>query len=427
MKLEDKNLSDVYSIYHNLLNHIMRFLRKVFNIATLTGTIAIFAFMFLLQTVAVNFDFLNIFEQTINNFKISDVYFSQIRNNDAVKGDTNVVIVNIGYLPRAALGAQIEIISRYSPKVIGLDAILEGARQPEQDSTMEAFLQMASGRCPIVFASKLEKPNEETKGFDSLGLPYQPFQKYVETGYVNVVTDEDTKFETARIVSPKEKVKDSLEYSFATKLVQLSYPKKAETLLARENDVETIYYRGNWQKFMVIDPMDVLEENFDPSFFKDKIVVMGYMGENYYTEDGIDDRYYTPMNQRPVGRAATDMYGIMIHANMLSMIMHENYIDVISPYLAIFLSVLLCFANVVLFTYIYFHRKLGTWYDVITKGVQLVEVIIFVFIFISILANYNYMMELTVGILAVVLSGDVLEVFLAILANVYPKSTRAYE
>ncbi|WP_291728177.1 CHASE2 domain-containing protein [Bernardetia sp.] len=411
----------------------MRFLRKIFNIATLTGTIAIFAFMFLLQTIAVNFDFLNIFEQTINNFKISDVYFSQIRDNKTVKGDTNVVIVNIGYLPRAGLGAQIEIISRYSPKVIGLDALLEGARQPEQDSTMEAFLQIASQRCPIVFASKLEKPNEETKGFDSLGLPHKPFQKYIQTGYVNVVTDEDTKFETARIVSPKEKVIDSLsstdsiEYSFATKLVQIAYPKKAEKLLARGNDVETIYYRGDYDKFMVLNPMQVLEENFDPSVFKDKIVIMGYMGEDYNIDDGTDDRYYTPMNSRPVGRAATDMYGIMIHANMISMIMHENYIDVISPYLAIFLSVLLCFANVVLFTYIYFHRKLGTWYDVITKGVQLVEVIIFVFIFISVLANYNYMMELTVGVLAVVLSGDVLEVFLAILANVYPKSTRAYE
>jgi len=30
-------------------------------------------------------------------------------------------------------------------------------------------------------------------------------------------------------------------------------------------------------------------------------------------------------------------------------------------------------------------------------------------------------------VLAVVLSGDVLEVFLAILTNLYPKSTRAYE
>ncbi len=405
----------------------MRFLRKIFNLATLTGTIVIFAFMFLLQTVAVNFDFLNIFEQTINNFKISDVYFSQIRDNDKVKADTNVVIVNIGYLPRAGLGAQIEVISRYKPKVIGLDALLRGARQPEQDSTLEAFLQIASDRCPIVFASKVEKPNEKTKSFDSLGLPHTPFQKYIETGYVNVVTDEDTKFETARIVSPKEKVKDSTVYSFATKLVQLSYPDKAKKLLERNNDVENIYFRGNWQKFMVIDPIDVLEENFDPSFFKDKIVILGYMGENYYTEDGVDDRYYTPMNTRPVGRAATDMYGIMIHANMISMIMHENYIDVIPSYLAIIISVLMCFANVVLFTYIYFHRKLGTWYDVITKGVQLVEVIIFVFIFISTLASYNLMLEITLGVLAVVLSGDVLEVFLAILTNVYPKSTRAYE
>lgn len=405
----------------------MRFLRKIINIATITGTITIFAFMFLLQTVAVNFDFLNIFEQTINNFKISDVYFSQIRDNESVKADTNIVIVNIGYLPRAALGAQMEIISRYKPKVIGLDALLEGAREPEQDSTLEAFLQIASDRCPIVFASKLEKPNEEKKSFDSLGLPHQPFLKYVEEGYVNVVTDEDTKFETARIISPKEKVKDSVVYSFATKMIQLSYPDKATTLLKRDNDVETIYYRGNWQKFMVIDPMDVLNENFDPSFFKDKIVILGYMGENYYTEDGVDDRYYTPMNTRPVGRAATDMYGIMIHANMLSMIMHENYIDVIPSYLAIIISVLMCFANVVLFTYVYFHRKLGTWYDVITKGVQLVEVIIFVFIFIWTLATYNLMLEITLGILAVVLSGDVLEVFLAILANIYPKSTRAYE
>jgi CHASE2 domain-containing sensor protein len=405
----------------------MRFSRKIFNLATLTGTIAIFAFMFLLQTVAVNFDFLNIFEQTINNFKISDVYFSQIRDNKAVKGDTNIVIVNIGYLPRAALGAQIEVISRYKPKVIGLDAILEGAREPEQDSTLEAFLRIASQRCPIVFASKLEKPNVETKSFDSLGLPHKPFQKYVELGYVNVVTDENTEFETVRIVSPKEKVSDSVVYSFATKLIQLSYPEKATTLLKRGNEVETIYYRGNWQKFTAIDPIDVLEENFDTSLFKDKIVILGYMGENYYTEDGVEDRYYTPMNVRPAGRAARDMYGIMIHANMLSMIIHENYIDVIPSYLAIIISVLMCFANVVLFTYIYFHRKLGTWYDVITKGVQLVEVIIFVFIFIWTLATYSLMLEATLGVLAVVLSGDVLEVFLAILANLYPKSTRAYE
>ncbi|WP_041264073.1 CHASE2 domain-containing protein [Bernardetia litoralis] len=405
----------------------MRFLRKIFNIATLTGTITIFAFMFLLQVVAVNFDFLNIFEQTINNFKISDVYFSQIRDNENVKGDTNIVIVNIGYLPRAALGAQLEVISRYKPKVIGLDALLEGARQPEQDSTLEAFLQIASDRCPIVFASKLEKPNLEKKSFDSLGLPYKPFQKYIETGYVNVVTDEDTKFETARIVSPKEKVKDSIEYSFATKLVQLSYPNKATILLERNNEVENIYYRGNHQKFMVLNPMDVLEENFDPSVFKDKIVIMGYMGEDYLIENGVDDRYYTPMNKRSVGRAARDMYGIMIHANMLSMIMHENYIDVIPSFLAIIISVLMAFANVVLFTYIYFHRKLGTWYDVITKGVQLVEVIIFVFIFIWTLAGYNLMLEATLGVLAVILSGDVLEVFLALLANIYPKSTRAYE
>ncbi len=412
----------------------MRFLRKIFNIATLTGTITIFAFMFLLQTVAVNFDFLNIFKQTINNFKISDVYFSQIRDNEKIEIDTNIVIVNIGYLPRGGLGAQIEVISRYKPKVIGLDALLEGEAKnmqgrltPEEDSVMEAFLQIASERCPIVFASKLEKPNEKTKSFDSLGLAHDPFLKYVEEGYVNVVTDEDTRFETARIVSPKEKVKDSVVYSFATQIAQIAYPEKAEKLLERNNEVETIYYRGNWQKFMVIDPMDVLSENFDPSFFKDKIVIMGYMGSTFTQDDGIDDRYYTPLNTRPVGRAATDMYGIMIHANMISMILHENYIDVIPSYLAIIISVLMCFANVVFFTYIYFHRKLGTWYDVITKGVQLVEVIIFVFIFIWSLATYNLMLEITLGVLAVVLSGDVLEVFLAILTNTYPKSTRAYE
>jgi len=405
----------------------MHFLRKIFNIATISGTIVIFAFMFLLQTLAVNFDFLNIFEQTINNFKISDVYFSQIRDNEKIKIDTNIVIVNIGYLHRDGLGAQIEIISRHNPKVIGLDALLEGPRSYEQDSTLEAFLQIASDRCPIVFASKLEKPNEKSKRFDSLGLPFESFQKYVQTAYVNVVTDEDTKFETARIVSPKEKVKDSVAYSFATKVTQIAYPKKAEKLLARNNEVETIYYRGDWDKFMVIDPVDVLQENFDPSFFKDKIVIMGYMGSTFLEEDGVDDRYYTPMNTRPVGRAATDMYGIMIHANMISMIVHENYIDVIPSYLAIIVSVLMAFANAVLFSYIYFHRKLGTWYDVITKGVQLVEVVIFVFIFIWTLATYNLMLEVTLGVLAVVLSGDVLEVFLAILTNLYPKSTRAYE
>jgi len=66
---------------------------------------------------------------------------------------------------------------------------------------------------------------------------------------------------------------------------------------------------------------------------------------------------------------------------------------------------------------------LGLWYDVFTKLAQFVEIFILVFLQLYLMAEYKIILELSVVVLVVALAGDVLEIFLAVVANLFKKST----
>jgi CHASE2 domain-containing sensor protein len=393
-------------------------------LTNIMGTVAIFAFMWLLQSIPVNFEFLNVFDKVLGEFRLSDLYFLNIRDKSQILMDTNVVIVNIGELNREGIAAEIEILSQHKPKVIGLDILLPDHKSAEIDSIFEATVKKAGN---VVLASRLYVGSADKNGkivFDSLSLPMEDFVPHVETAYVNIITEEEgatnDDFATVRVFSPKEKVgKNHQELAFSVKLAQKLAPDKVDAFLARNKDIETIYYKGNWDKYTILDVEDVFSENFDPSLIKDKIIILGYLGAEYRSPTWSGDRFYTPLNPNQVGRTFPDMYGVVIHANIISMITDQNYINELDSWVGIALAIFLCFLNVVLFTNIYYSPRFATWYDVLTKGFQMVELIIIVFILIWAIAEYHLIIDSTVAIFAILLSGDVLEVFLAFWANVF--------
>ncbi|MEQ9413696.1 MAG: hypothetical protein RIF39_07685, partial [Cyclobacteriaceae bacterium] len=61
--------------------------------------------------------------QALGDMELSDIAFSQLRSDPTI--DTNIVIVNIGALPRRGVAEQIRILNKYNPKVIGIDSFFD--------------------------------------------------------------------------------------------------------------------------------------------------------------------------------------------------------------------------------------------------------------------------------------------------------------
>ncbi|MBA4056437.1 MAG: hypothetical protein C0490_17105, partial [Marivirga sp.] len=61
--------------------------------------------------------------QALADVELTDYVFSDLRDDPNV--EEKIVVVNIGNLSRAQIAQQIRIVSKYKPKVIGLDAFFD--------------------------------------------------------------------------------------------------------------------------------------------------------------------------------------------------------------------------------------------------------------------------------------------------------------
>lgn len=192
-----------------------------------------------------------------------------------------------------------------------------------------------------------------------------------------------------------------------------------------------INYRGNvldygatefGTKYYALDVPDVFQENFVPEMIEGKIVMFCYLGEYLGDRESLEDKFYTPLNKKYIGRAFPDMYGGVIHANIVSMILNEDYINSMTDNQGLILAILLCFLNVALFSWIY--RRIPMWYDGVTKLTQLLEISLLVIGMIYVLDEFSYKLELTVAIVAVAIAGDALEVYYGVVKNSFTKEGR---
>ncbi len=391
-------------------------MKKLFNWVNVTGTLAVFAFMWLLGSIGVQFDFLNVFEEVLDDYNLTDVYYTKIRNNDAIPFEERIVLVNIGDASRGrgSIAQQISILNKYNPKVIGIDAKFFGLKEenPMGDFQLATAIQEADN---FIMASEFAVTSDTSSGWDTLYTPPPLFANNAHTAYVNVGNLEFGDFTTWRTIPVREKTKsEQKEPCFPVKIAELYDKEAAEKFLARGNEIENIYFKGNLEKFTKLDVEDVLNENFLPELIKDKIVIMGYMGDHYTDYYFDEDKFYTPLNEKQVGRGTPDMFGVVVHANIVSMILDESYINEMPAYLGNIIAVILCYLNVALFAAILKNKRLAPYYG-LTKLIQLVEVLIILTISIFSFALFNYKVDLTLAFLVIVLAGDLTEIYVDII------------
>lgn len=391
--------------------------------------------MLFVGTVVSNAKIFDIFDpigDAFGDMEFTDIYFSQLLDDPVA--DENVVLVNVGLEPRAGISILLDSISKYDPAVIGVDLFFD---YPHEDTLGDLMLMEALGRVEnLVLVTKLSQTinNLDPEAFDSLEWSDPMFTWNANPAFANLITDADVQedLKMCRTFTPQlELVNGENQHAFAVKMASYISQEKSDKFLARGNEVEVINYRGNvldygatkfGNKYFALDVWDVYSGNFVSEIIKDKVVIFCFLGEELGDRENFEDKFFTPLNETYVGRAFPDMYGGVIHANIVSMILNEDYIFYLKGWQKWTVMIVGLFINIMMFSWIY--KKLPKWYDGITKVIQAIEFVGIIYIMVYMMDLYSVKLDLTYLLFAVAISGDGLEVFYGVVKNSLSKEGR---
>ncbi|MBX2897796.1 MAG: CHASE2 domain-containing protein [Cyclobacteriaceae bacterium] len=411
-------------------------------------SISITVFVFLMMWAVGEITDLKLFDafdgmsQAFKEFELTDIVFSQLREDPLV--DERIVVVNIGNLSRRDLAQQINIIRQFKPRVIGIDSyfncegnLRDSINCPQLLDTlgnlMLAYEIEQAGN--VVLVSKLLQKEKTTDidVYDSLEYSDEIFTQNARSGFANLITNppavhqDDVK--QCRSFAPRYTVDNEDQYAFAVQICMAFDSAKTKKFLDRNKEEELINYRGNIEiqdirlksvrqlntettnyplMFYSIDVDQLYRGEFLEDFFKDKIVIMGFLG-SYFGEFTWSDKYFTPLNKKPAGRANPDMFGVVVHANIVAMILNEDYVSEVPAWVEIAIAVLTCYLTVLLFMTI--DQRLPNWYDALSVTIQVVQLILISAIIVFAFAWFYVKLDLGLTLLATALVGPSYDIF----------------
>jgi CHASE2 domain-containing sensor protein len=418
---------------------------KKFWLNCFLATATVFVLMWALNKVTqLNmFDAFDPIGQALGDFELTDYAFSNLRDDPDV--DQRIILVNIGNLTRAGIAEQIRIISKHKPKVIGIDSFFwcEGGLRdtvncPQLLDTMgNLMLSNAIEEAGnVVLVSKLlQSGHMYASGvvdeYDSVAYTDAIFQDHAGSGYANLPTgalyQEDVKI--CRSFFPKVNVNGNEEIAFGVKLAMAFDSAKAQALFERNNDEELINFRGNVEMqdvrlasiksqdlsatrypmmFFALDVDQVFREEFFPDMIKDNIVIFGFMG-GYFGDPSWSDKFYTPLNKKVAGRANPDMFGVVVHANIVSMILNGDFIDELGDWQKYVIAFIFCYFNIALFFYI--NSRFPVWFDSVSLVIQVLQIVLLMGFTIWIFSKSAFKLDLTLTMVAIALAGPTFEFY----------------
>lgn len=425
----------------------MKFFNKIFNADIILCTVFVFLLLWALSNLdGLHLDFIDPIGEALDEFEPTDLVYTALR--DEPEPDKRITVVNIGNLDRGGIAQLITNLNKAKPAVIGIDVrFFKDKTDFYRENGLEnkdSLLEIAfSGTKNLVLATKLENLNESTGQFDSLATPLPRFRQYSNDAFVNVITAEDD-FRVNRQFVPADYVNDSLQLFFPVRIASLYNKEKVANFLIRKNNktliekkknkskpdpekdkflLETVYYRGNINNFFgekdpfghgdafnKVDVQEGVDGSFDPSLVTDKICLLGYVGETIKNDKYWDeDKFYTPLNKKFAGKSFPDMYGVVVHANVVSMILNETYVDVIDSQTNFIINIIICLLNVVVFSYV--HNYIKLWWDGLSVVIALGEMILLYALVLVCFEYYKVAIDLNYAITFIFLLGNLLELY----------------
>ncbi len=404
---------------------------RSFWLDVILGTIFILGLMGLFASITAFkvFDIFDPIGDAFADMEFTDIYFSQLLDDPVA--DDNIVLVNIALESRAGIAMLVDSINQHNPAVIGMDTFFNF---PKKDTLGDIMLMEALGRVENLVMATQVMYDYETDEFDSLRTSFPWFTWNSDSAHVSLLTDaanqDDLKM--CREFNPILTLADgTVQYAFGVQLASYLAPEKAERFLENSEEVEVINYRGNvfdygaskfGNKYFALDVDQIFQGNYVPDIIEGKIVIFCFLGEYLGDPKNFEDKFFTPLNSTYIGKAFPDMYGGVIHANIASMVLNEDYVFYLSELQKWVVAIFFLFINIMVFSWVY--KRLPKWYDGLTKLIQLVEFVAVIYIMVYIMDLYSMKLDLTYLLFAVALSGDGLEVFYGVVKNVFSREGR---
>ena len=364
---------------------------------TLLATVAVFFVMGMFSFLPINTHFLDPIHLALSDFDYNDLAYSKMHKNQDTPTDTNIVIVNIGDGDRLAISNMIEKINAQNPKVIGVDILFNAQKDPTTDSLLEN--QLTNNAKIVVAFNHVQKELHGEQAYAAPNPGYGIFyEKSANKGFANFVGEQEG---VIRHFTPFLKEK-RLE-SFASAVVKIADPKSYQTLLKRNHFTEVINYTRRTDKYLIIDGADLVSGKADGRVMTNKIVLLGYVSKS---NNDVEDKHFTPLNEKYTGRALPDMNGIFIHANIINMIQAENYIHRMPTWLMWGIAFLLCWLHMALFIKDYLDNHI--WFHLLAKIAQIISAVFFVYLGLLCFHQFDTQMNMTATLVAIILAVDVL-------------------
>jgi len=280
-------------------------------IESLCATIFILLIVFIISFIPFKYEFLKVLRQGFLDIDIYDLYYSG--RDDPTHRDGNIVLVELAS-ERDSIGKQINIINNQHPSVIGIDAIFERHKNSLQDSILVHAIGNAKN---IVLSTRIFNKDSIVKNF------FDTNAKRYTSGYTNFFGGP---YSVIRNYVPFTECKKEKYYSFTSRIAEVYSPTKFKQLKDRSNNLELINYAGNLEHYtaLSLEEMHYYESTGQLSYlFRNKIVLLGFFKKQPPLV--LEDLYFSPLNKQPVGKTYPDIYGVVVHANILSMILSQKY------------------------------------------------------------------------------------------------------
>ncbi len=358
---------------------------------TIFATISVFLVMGLLTLIPINLHVLDPLKLALTDISFNDLSFSELKTHRNNAMDDKIVIVNIGNASRTEIATVINKVNEAQPKSIGLDILFLEAKEGPGDSALFAAIKKAPG---IVLANKLEFDNKKGRQDNY----FQASSRH--GGFVNFVGEKQG---VIRYFSPFEEWKDSVNSSFAVAVVQVSDELKFKALQKRSHDLEFINYSRQADQYFTVEYNDLLTGKASPAAFNNKIVLIGFVDSN---PANIEDKHFTPLNDKFVGKSIPDMNGVVIQANIISMILDNNYIKKTPGWLNWFFAILTTWIFMA-YAFEYYLEK-HMWLHLVLKSIQLIITVVFIYLGILFSKHLDVYVSLSAALAGIILSVDVL-------------------
>jgi CHASE2 domain-containing sensor protein len=377
----------------------MKNLLKFFLSDQVLATIFAVTIISLFSWLAINLGALDPFKRAFEDFSFTDIYYSKLKNTNN-KLYPELILVNVGKLSRAELAKEIEIIQQYKPKVIGLDIFFQGHKDRKGDSLLANVVNNSDN---VILATRFEQYDYKRNAFLGLESPCEDL-KPKTNGFINIGSDYENTSTVRYFISYVKDQKDTI-YSFAA-CMAMSFKPSVKKEIFQHKNLQTILYSGREDNFLVIDYKEVFSHSRKLELLKDQIVLMGYLGEPLFSKTDIEDKHFTPFNNKISGRSNPDMNGLVINANIVLMLLNGEYLRKVWGWSNFLISLIIIFLHVCFFIYLY--NKYHKWYHVSTKIVQFVTSS-FLLIIVFYLYHYAHLyFETTFTILVIIFVVDLL-------------------